>query len=100
MAIKKIYDLAVVTGTYQKGDETKNRYKNVGSILQKDDGSKFIMLDRSFNPAGVPFKEGSDTILLSMFQPKDDQGGGNAPAPAPRPAPAAKPPVDDSDIPF
>jgi hypothetical protein len=106
MAVKKLYDLAVVTGSYESQGQTKNRYKNVGAVLQKDDGSKFITLDRSFNPAGVPFRDGSDTILLSMFTPKDDANkGGQQQAPqqrqaAPAPAPRAATGGMDDDIPF
>lgn len=73
MATTKIYDLAVVTGEYQGRDGIKKRWKNVGAVMQKEDGGKFIMLDRTFNPAGVPFKEGGESILLSMFEPKDKQ---------------------------
>jgi hypothetical protein len=110
MPATKLYDLAVKTGSYtdrQTGAE-KGRYQNVGSILQMDDGSKMILLSRTFNPAGVPFKDGSDQIIVSMFKPKEVTGGyaeaTSAPAPrqAPRPAPApanAAPAFDD-DIPF
>lgn len=90
---KKIYDLAVKTGSYaDRNGETKNRYENIGSVLQMDDGGKVILLKRSFNPAGVPFREGSDQIMVSMFPPKD------AATPAPAPAPAST--VHDQDIPF
>ncbi len=106
MAVKKIYDIAVVTGSYQQGNDTKNRYKTVGAVMQREDGGKFLSLDRSFNPAGVPFREGSDQILLSLFPPKDGQqqggGGGQQQAPQQRqaaPAPKAAPAGDD-DIPF
>ncbi len=98
MAMKKIYDLAVVTGSYQSQGETKNRYQNIGAVMQKDDGGKFLMINRTFNPAGVPFKEGSESILVSMFPPKD--GNGQAPAPAPAPARRAAPADADPDIPF
>lgn len=92
---RKIKDLAVKTGSYTNHNgETKGRYENVGSILQMDDGSKMMLLKRSFNPAGVPFKEGSDQIIISLFDPKDKDAAPVAAAPAP-----AK--VDfDSDIPF
>lgn len=78
MATTKIYDLAVVVGTYQKAGETKNRYQNVGAVLQKEDGGKFLMLERWFNPAGVPNPDNRSTVLLSMFEPKprDGEGGG------------------------
>lgn len=102
MASKKLYDLAVVTGSYTSQGETKNRYANVGAVMQSDDGNKFIMLNRHFNPAGVPFREGAESILVSMFKPKDADGNAPAPAraPAPAPRPAAKAPVDDGDVPF
>jgi len=75
MATKKAYDLAVVVGHYtDNAGAEKSRYQNVGVVLVKDDGGKFILLDRSFNPAGIPF-DGSkgNTILVSMFEPKDGQ---------------------------
>jgi len=72
---KKLYDLAVKTGEYTVQGQTKGRYENVGAVMQSDDGGKFIMLKRVFNPAGVPDLSGrnSDSILLSMFPPKDGE---------------------------
>ena len=98
MAIKKLYDLAVKTGEYTVQGQTKGRYENVGAVMQSDDGGKFIMLKRVFNPAGVPDLSGrnSDSVLLSMFPPKDTAEA--APVPAAKPAPAAQK-YDDS-IPF
>ena len=83
MAFRKTKDLAVVTGSYMKDGASKNRYQNVGYILEGDDGQKMIMINRSFNPAGVPFKDGSDTIILSQFEVKDKNA-----APAQQAAPA------------
>jgi hypothetical protein len=87
--MKKLYDLAVKTGSYQKGDETKNRYANIGAIMEGTDGNRFLFINRHFNPAGVPFKEGSESIIVSMFKPKaaDDQQ-------------SPPPPVSDDDIPL
>lgn len=77
MAITKLYDLAVKTGEYttSNGDK-KGRWQNVGSIMQKDDGSEFIMLSKWFNPAGVPdlSGKGGDSILLSKFDPRHKDG--------------------------
>lgn len=75
MAAKKVYDLAVSTRRYtdREGKE-KSAYENVGSVLEMDDGGKMILLKRSFNPAGVPFKDGSEQIVISMFVPKDKDG--------------------------
>lgn len=90
MATKKVYDLAVKTGSYtgQDGKE-KGRWQNVGSVMQTDDGGKFIMLARWFSPAGVPDLKGKggESVLLSMFEPRDKsapsapvQQVGNAPS--------------------
>ena len=72
MATKKIYDLAIATRRYTDRDgKEKSSYENVGSVLEMDDGGRMILLKRSFNPAGVPFKDGSDQVVISMFVPKD-----------------------------
>jgi single-stranded DNA-binding protein len=102
MAARKLYDLAVKTGSYQdRNGETKGRYENIGSVLQLDDGGKVILIKRTFNPAGVPFKDGSDQIMVSMFEPKDRE---QAPAPAQAAHQKAKSngyqPQDTDDIPF
>ena len=71
--MKKIYDLAVKTGTYQKNGETKGRYTNVGSVMEGDNG-QFIILDRTFNPAGVPNPDNKSSVIVSMFAPREDGG--------------------------
>jgi hypothetical protein len=69
--MKKIADLAVKVGQYVKDGETKNRYKNVGIVLQKDDGSKMRMIDPTFNFAAVKLDEGRDYVIISEFEIKD-----------------------------
>ena len=104
MAFRRIKDVAVATGTYQDSSgATKNRYANVGVMMQGDDGNSFILLDRHFNPAGVPFKAGGDKVLLSLFEPREESSGDARPARAAAPTrPAAAPTTvnDDADIPF
>jgi len=80
---KKLYDLAVKTGEYTDSTGAKKgRWQNVGAVMLSDDGSKFMMLAKWFNPAGVPDLSGrnSESVLLSMFEPKQggDQGAGQA----------------------
>ena len=83
--MRKLYDLAVKTGEYTNAQgETKGRWLNVGRVMQDDNGGKFILLNRTFNPAGVEVQPGRDSVVLSLFEPKDQnsggyQGGGNAP---------------------
>lgn len=72
----KVFDLAVKVGTYQKDGETKNRYKNVGSVMQGEHG-QFLLLDKTFNPAGVMTDK--DSVMISMFEPRvpnNNQSGG------------------------
>ena len=98
MPAKKIRDLAVKTGSYTDRDgNTKGRYKNVGSLMESDDGSKFILLDTTFNPAGVPNPDNRDNVLISIFELKDGDGQRQS-APAQRQSPA--PTVDEDSIPF
>ncbi len=64
--MKKIKDLAVKVG--------EKNWVNIGCIMEKDDGGKFMILNRAFNPAGVPNPENRDTLIVSMFdvKPKSD----------------------------
>lgn len=103
MAIKT-HDLKVKTGEYtNSAGEKKGRYITVGRIMQADDGKEYIMLDKTFNPAGVPdlSGRGGDSILISKFEPyQQDNRIQSAPAAA---SPASAPrTVDDltDDIPF
>lgn len=75
---KKVYDLSVKIG--------EKNWLNVGAVLEKDDGGRFIILERSFNPAGVPNPDNKSSLIISMFEPK--QKDGDKPAPT------------DGDIPF
>ena len=104
MPAKKIRDLAVKTGSYTDRDgNTKGRYKNVGSLMESDDGSKFILLDTTFNPAGVPNPDGRDNVLISIFEMKDSDGGQRQ-QPDPVQRQAQQQPsganVADDDVPF
>ena len=70
----KVADLAVKTGEYQKDGETKGRYENIGSLMQGDKGH-FLILKRTFNPAGVPNPDDKDSVIVSCFE----QQNNNAP---------------------
>lgn len=70
MSIIKKYDLCVSVGSYEKNGETKKKWRTVGSIMEKEDKSKFIFIDPTFNFAAVRRDEGRDNVLVSMFEPK------------------------------
>lgn len=73
MSFKKVSDLVVKVGTYEKNGETKARYVNVGLVLKDDDEKSMILLNRTFNPAGVPNPDNKDTVIISRFDVKDKQ---------------------------
>lgn len=74
MPATRVYDLAVKVGEYTDNNgNTKGRYKNCGAVLEKD-GRQFMLLDKTFNPAGVPDEKGGDSIIVSMFTPKGQEG--------------------------
>ena len=76
----KKYDLVVKTGEYTDGQgQTKGRFKNVGVMMEGDNGP-YLLLDRTFNPAGVGGNEGRESIIVSMYEPKDNVGQQQAPA--------------------
>lgn len=84
MATTHVYDLAVKTGEYESNGQTKGRYENIGKVLRNDNG-QFMLLKRTFNPAGVDAN--SDMVMVSMFEPKPRDGqasGGNYDAPPSR----------------
>lgn len=74
----KKYDLVVKVGEYTDGQgQTKGRFKNVGVMMEGQNGP-YILLDRTFNPAGVGGNDGRESIIVSLYEPKADgqQGSG------------------------
>lgn len=95
---KKIRDIAVKTGEYQdQHGNMKGRWQNVGSLMQGDDGGMFIILERTFNPAGVANPEHRSSVVLSCFDVKERQE--NSWKDTPR-APAPQSSDLDDEIPF
>lgn len=70
--MSKKYDLTVVTGEYTNHQgEVKKQYKNVGVMMEGQNGP-YIILDRTFNPAGLPNPENRSNCIVSMFEPRDN----------------------------
>lgn len=94
----KTHDLSVKVGSYEKNGETKGRYKNCGALFTHGDGSMYLLVDRTFNFAGVPDKDGRDSVLVSVFPVKDgDKGGSKPQGPQRQPSPDQ---IQDDDVPF
>ncbi len=96
----KKYDLVVKVGEYTDNQgQTKGRFKNVGVVMDGQNGP-YILLDRTFNPAGVGGNDGRESIIISMYEPKQE---GGQPAQQRSAAPSQQrsplPPLDD-DVPF
>jgi len=75
----KKYDLVVKVGEYTKDGQTKSRTKNIGVIMENDKGM-FMLLDKTFNPAGVPSTGDKERIVVSMYEDKprsNDAPAGN-----------------------
>jgi hypothetical protein len=99
MKMAKKFDLVVKVGEYTDNQgQTKGRFKNVGVMMEGDKGP-YILLDRTFNPAGVGGNDGRESIIVSLYEPKDN-GGQQAHSAAKANAyqPAARD-LDD-DVPF
>ena len=67
MGIRKIYDAAVKTRTYQ--DQRTGEQRAVWKDDAKD--SVWLTLHRWFNPAGIPVEDGRDSISVALFPPKE-----------------------------
>lgn len=72
MGIRKIYDAAVKTRTYQ--DQRTGEQRAVWKDDAKD--SVWLTLHRWFNPAGIPVEDGRDSISGALFPPKERAGDG------------------------
>lgn len=72
---EKVFDCIVATSKYQDNTGAeKRRWKNIGAIFSDKDqqGKKyfFMLLDRSFSPAGVDAPVGSDSLRVTLTTPK------------------------------
>ena len=97
----KLYDLAVSTGKYiDNTGKERNRWKNIGAVMPGKDGSKYLLIDRIFNPAGLPVTlddngNPRDAISVSLFEPKDQQQAAPQQAAPQIPPPNVNFPDDD-----
>ena len=67
----KMYELKVKTGSYTDvSGQSKNRYETIGSVMEGQNGGQYMLLKRTFNPAGVEVESGRDSVMVSMFEPR------------------------------
>lgn len=71
---KKLKDIVAKVGEYEDRStgRTKARWKTVGALMEDREGNPFIILERTFNPAGLPNPDGRESCLLSCFEPNRD----------------------------
>lgn len=73
MSTKKIKNLAVALSKYTDNNGVeKTNWLNIGAIFQKDDGGKFMIINRTFSPAGVPNPENKDSLIVGMFDIREN----------------------------
>ena len=70
----KIGNLKCKVGSYEKDVQAKGKYVDVGVLMQGQDGGMFVLLNTTFNPAGVPNPENKESILVSVFTDNNQQG--------------------------
>lgn len=70
MATKKFDVVAKIGSWTDKEGKNKNKYLSVGTVFENDDKKMFMVLNRTFNPAGVPNPENKEAVILSFFEPK------------------------------
>ena len=68
--MSKKFDMVVKSGEYVSGGQTKTRWKTIGAVMDDGKGGMYAFLDASFNPAGITRKDGSESIMVSFFEPK------------------------------
>lgn len=69
--MKHTKNITVKTGSYtDKNGNEKGRYEKVGRVMLMDDGRELFLLNRTFNPAGVPSDR--ESIILNIFDVKED----------------------------
>jgi len=100
---RAIKQLVAKVGTYRDRTtgEEKGRFQNIGTMMKNDDGSVFLLLDTTFNPAGVPDPQGRGNVLVNVWDMRDrntpaGSGGGAGGGVS---HDTTRPPIDD-EIPF
>ena len=78
MKLAKLYDLGVKVSSYKdKNGDNKAKWENIGAVFKTEDGSVFMSLKATFNPAAIKRKENDENILVSMFKPKQQNNYNN-----------------------
>ena len=102
MSMKKTHDICVAVGKYtDRNGAEKKRWLNVGRVMTGDDGGKMHILERTFNPSGVPIDK-YEGVVLCMFECKDKDSttnGVHKGMTAQGDIPASNP-VETDEIPF
>lgn len=70
---RKVADIKARVGEYtNKNGEVKGRWVDVGYVLELDNGGKMRCYYPYINLAGLPKKDGHDSVVLSEFDVKDE----------------------------
>jgi hypothetical protein len=67
---RKVGDISVKTGTYEKNGQTKGKWKTIGALMENDEGQYFLMLDAtviSMQLFALANKDRDSHITCSVF---------------------------------
>ena len=68
---QKKFDLMYIGGRYTESGEEKAVWKKAGALFHGEKGKDYILLNRAFNPAGVPMQKlGEENVMISLIEPK------------------------------
>lgn len=76
MSTRKVADLTVKVGEYEKNGEKKGEYQNIGQVLVGDDGREMILVESWALSPSLPFLANRDRrrrVLLGRFEAQDAQ---------------------------
>lgn len=102
----KKFKLVAKSGSYQVDGVTKNRYKNVGALVVKDDGTMYLRMDATVNISAFRTDLTQDSVTIQVFPDTDEPRKENTQTQNYRPQypQSHKPNPDqtysDDDIPF
>lgn len=65
--MKQTHELKVKTGEYESEGKMKGKYQTIGAIYEGNYNTPVIWIHSTFNPAGVPRKEGSSGVRVYAF---------------------------------
>jgi hypothetical protein len=78
MPSKMIADLVVKVGEYERNGERKSINKNIGTLMENDDGRQFVLIDSTVLTMELNYianKDRREKMIVSVFPKRDEDSG-------------------------